>query len=183
MDRCTKLLQPFDREKDGRVFTCKDCGFAACFDCDKPEHKGETCREHCDRLSTVHAKSEHATHEEYRNCPSCDLLFDTERCGYTPCKCGYRFCSGCMIPWVGMGSAYTGGKEAHGQDCLYRTRDRPSRHSVEGRFREPDDVQARIDQKDLDNENKREAKRARLSTSTQPEAKNKWEGNEARLLM
>ena len=164
MDRCTKLLQPFDREIDGRVFTCKDCGFQACFDCDKPEHKGETCREYCDRLHAIHAGSENATHEEYRSCPSCDLLFDTEKCGFTQCRCGYRFCSGCMIPWVGMGSAYTGGKEAHGQDCLYRTRDRPSKHSVKRRFKEPDDVQARIDQKDLDNENKRKAKRARFST-------------------
>ena len=69
-----------------------------------------------------------------------------------------------MIPWVGMGSAYTGGKEAHGEDCLYRTRDRPSKHSIKRRFEEPADVQARIDQRDLDNKNKREAKKARLST-------------------
>jgi hypothetical protein len=69
-----------------------------------------------------------------------------------------------MIPWVGMGSAYTGGKEAHGQHCLYRTRDRPSKHSVKRRFEEPADVQARIDQKDFENEIRREAKKARLSS-------------------
>jgi hypothetical protein len=71
-----------------------------------------------------------------------------------------------MIPWVGEDSAYTGGKEAHGEECLYRTRDRPSEHAVKRRFVEPDDVQARIDQKDIDNKTKLEAKKAKLSTQT-----------------
>jgi hypothetical protein len=164
MNRCTKFLQPFDRKKDGRVFTCKDCGFQACFDCDKPEHKGETCREFKDRLRTSHGAAEDLTYEAFRNCPSCDMMFDTERCGYTKCECGWRFCSGCMIPWVGIGSAYTGGKEAHGEECVYRNRDRPSTHCVKRRFKEPDDVQARIDQKDRENEIRREAKKARFST-------------------
>lgn len=171
MDRCTKALQPFDRDKDGRVFTCKDCGFRACVDCDKPEHLNETCREYRDRLYTAHATAENATHTAFRNCPSCTMLFDTERCGFTACKCGYRFCSGCMIPWVGENSAYTGGKEAHGDDCVYRIRDRPSEHALKRRFKETDEVQARIDQKDLENEIRREAKKARLSTQKKPKAK------------
>jgi hypothetical protein len=173
MNRCTKLLQPFDREKDGRVFTCKDCNFQTCTNCDKPEHSNETCREYLDRLRTVHAAAEDATHASFRNCPSCDALFDTEGCGFTQCRggpgdnmtgCGYRFCSRCMIPWVGEDSAYTGGKEAHGEDCLYRNRDRPSDHALKRRFKEPDDVQARIDQKDLENEIKREAKKAKKTS-------------------
>ena len=167
MNRCTKVLQPFDRGKDGRVFACKDCGFEACFDCDKPEHKDETCREYRDRLYSTHADAENATHSAFRTCPSCDLLFDTDGCGYTLCKCGYRFCSGCMIPWVGEGSAYTGGKEAHGEDCVYRNRDRPSEHALKRRFKEPDDVQARIDQKDLKNKIRLEAKKAKTSGGRQ----------------
>jgi len=162
MNRCTKLLQPFDREKDGRIFTCKNCNFQACFGCDKPEHPNETCRKYLDRLHTIHAAPEDATHEAFRSCPSCDMLFDTEKCGFTQCECGYRFCSGCMVPWVGIMSAYTGGKEAHGDDCVYRNRDRPSKHSVKRRFQETDEVQARIDEKDLKNKNRREAKKARL---------------------
>ena len=145
------------------MFTCKDCGFQVCVDCDKPEHSNETCREYLDRLRTAHAAAEDATHETYRSCPSCTSLFETEKCGFTQCECGWRFCSGCMIPWVGIGSAYIGGKEAHGDDCLYRTRDRPSKHSVKRRFEEPAEVQARIDQKDLKNKNRLEAKKARLS--------------------
>lgn len=66
-----------------------------------------------------------------------------------------------MIPWVGEGSAYLGGKEAHGKDCLYRKRDRPSKHSLKRRFQEADDVQARIDAKDMSNKEKREAKKAK----------------------
>lgn len=66
-----------------------------------------------------------------------------------------------MIPWVGEGSAYLGGKEAHGEDCLYRKRDRPSEHSLKRRFQEADDVQARIDVKDMSNKMKREAKKAK----------------------
>lgn len=164
MNRCTRLLQPFDRETNGRVFTCKDCAYEACVDCDKPEHKNETCHAYRERLSVAHAAAEQKTHEAFKSCPSCDMLFDTEKCGFTQCKCGYRFCSGCMIPWVGEGSAYLGGKAAHGQGCLYLTRDRPSKHSLKRRFQEADDVQARIDQKDLVNKNRREAKKARVAT-------------------
>jgi hypothetical protein len=75
-----------------------------------------------------------------------------------------------MIPWVGEGSAYLGGKSAHGEGCLYLTRDRPSKHSLKRRFEEPADVQARIDQKDLDNKNKREAKKARVEVDVRPKA-------------
>ena len=72
-----------------------------------------------------------------------------------------------MIPWVGEGSAYTGGREAHGEGCVYRTRDRPSEHALKRRFEEPDDVQARIDQKDLKNKIRREAKKAKTSGGRQ----------------
>ena len=164
-------LQPFDREKDGRVFTCKDCNFQSCVNCDKSEHSNETCREYRDRLYSIHAKAENATHSAFSNCPSWDALSETEGCGFTQCRggphdnrtgCGYRFCSGCRISWVGEGSAYTVGKEAHGEDCLCRSRDRPSEHALKRRFKELDDVQARIDQKDLKNKIRREAKKARL---------------------
>jgi hypothetical protein len=172
MNRCTDNLQPFDRETDGRVFSCKDCGFQSCADCDKPEHQNETCREYRDRLNAVHAAAENATRNAFANCPNCDVLFEKEGCRYVWCEsCKYRFCAGCMIPWVGEGSAYTGGKEAYGEDCLYRTRDRPSEHALKRRFREPDDVQARIDQKDVENETKREAKKAKLAAQTEPKAK------------
>jgi hypothetical protein len=75
-----------------------------------------------------------------------------------------------MIPWVGEGSAYLGGKAAHGEGCLYLTRDRSSKHSLKRRFDEPKDVQARIDQKDLDNKNKREAKKAIVEVDVRSEA-------------
>jgi hypothetical protein len=162
MNRGTRDLQPFDRSKDGRMFTCKDCATQTCVDCDKPEHTRVACSTYQERLSAVHGAAEQAIHKAFKSCPSCDALFETEGCRFTKCKCGYRFCSGCMIPWVGEGSAYLGGKAAHGEGCLYLTRDRPSKHSLKRRYEEPKDVQARIEQKDLDNRNKREAKKARV---------------------
>jgi hypothetical protein len=170
MNRCTKTLQPFNRSQDGRVFTCRNCATQTCVDCDKPEHKNETCSTYRERLSAIHGAAEQATHTAFKSCPSCDGLFETEGCGFTKCECGYRFCSGCMIPWVGEGSAYLGGKAARGEGCVYLTRDRPSKHSLKRRFEEPVDVQARIDQKDLDNTTKREAKKARVEVEVRPKA-------------
>jgi hypothetical protein len=162
MNRCTKVLQFFNSSQDGRVFTCKNCASQTCVDCDRPEHKNESCSTYRERQSAIHGAAERKTHKAFKCCPSCDMLFDKEKCQFTQCKCGYRFCSGCMIPWVGEGSAYLAGKAAHGEGCPYLTRDRPSEHSLKRRFQEPADVQARIDQRDLDNKNKREAKRVRV---------------------
>lgn len=140
MDRCTKKKQPFDREKDGRVFTCSDCGYQTCADCDKPEHKDETCSDYKDRLSARHAGDEQASQralEAYKTCPDCRVPFTKDKCGFTQCSlCAYRFCSGCMIPWVGNRSAYSDGKKAHLEGCVYRTRDKESKHGLKRRFQE-----------------------------------------------
>lgn len=94
------------------------------------------------------------------------MLFDKEMCGFTVCECKFRFCSRCIAPWVGEGSAYLWGKEAHGEWCLYRTRDSPSKHSLVNRFQETDEVQARIDERKRDNKVKLEAKKATEATKT-----------------
>lgn len=174
MDRCTHSLQPFDRETDGRVFTCSDCGYQTCVDCDRPEHKNESCLDYRARMDTVHARAEQMTHGTFDSCPDCDMLFDKEGCGFVVCEhCKHRFCSRCMALWVGERSAYLWGKEAHEERCLYRTRDSPSKHSLGNRFQETDEVQARIDERKLVNEMKLEARKATGATTTNKVAKAK----------
>lgn len=151
MARCTSLRQPFDREKEGRVFICSSCGFQVCVDCDRPEHVDESCEKYHARQTELHATAEQQTRDLFKSCPSCDATIEPEKCGYTQCHCGYRFCSRCMIPWVGEGSAYMLGKEAHGEGCLCRARDKQSRHGLGHRFKDPEDVQERNDARDAAN--------------------------------
>ncbi|KAI5363014.1 hypothetical protein Slin14017_G066950 [Septoria linicola] len=33
--------------------------------------------------------------------------------------CGFRFCSGCLVPWVGSGSVYLKGRLAHLPSCKH----------------------------------------------------------------
>lgn len=104
----------------------------------------ETCAEYRNRVvqAPQHADAEAATLEAFDKCPSCDTFFVLEGedgrsagCGYTQCTaCGYRFCSRCLIPWVGESSAYLGGRKAHLRGCLYRTRDKDSKHALSRRF-------------------------------------------------
>jgi len=61
------------------------------------------------------------------------------------CKaCQFRFCDRCKIPWVGDGSAYLGGKGAHGAKCLYRTRETESTHGLSDRYSNGDDTDAEL---------------------------------------
>ncbi|KAM0716942.1 hypothetical protein Q7P37_006794 [Cladosporium fusiforme] len=168
MARCTRLRQAFDREKDGRVFTCVHCGFEACYDCDHPEHKNESCDEYLHRHRTIHGDAEDLTRKAYMTCPDCTAAIETEKAScHTLCDCGYRFCSACMIPWVGQGSAYLHGKEAHRPGCKYRTRDAESKHSLSGRWQQTEDVQQRLSIKKESNRIKNEArKRTRAETSS-----------------
>lgn len=122
MNHCDrfKTVQAYEREKDGRIFTCADCKFQVCTDCDGPEHTGETCAKYKQRLPNVHSEAEMQTHKAYKSC----TLVETEKASYhTQCDCGYHFCSSCMVNWVGEGSAYFAGKEAHLPGCRYRSRD------------------------------------------------------------
>lgn len=131
-DRCKGadcVFQDHDREKDGRVFRCKDCSFQTCIDCDRPEHTDETCDQYQTRIysNTSHSKAEAKTSEACRQCPDCTACFIvTTGCGHVRCDCGYRFCSDCLIPWVGEGSAYLGGRWAHKESCHYRGREEVS---------------------------------------------------------
>lgn len=134
MNRCTSFHQPHNRETDGRVFTCATCAFAVCTDCDRPEHLGETCDEYTTRHGTVHGDAEAKTYAAFRACPSCKALFTKDKCGFTQCNCGFRFCSGCMVPWVGVGSVYDKGRLAHGEACRYRTREKESKHGLKHKF-------------------------------------------------
>lgn len=57
------------------------------------------------------------------------------------------------------------GKEAHGEGCLCRARDKQSRHGLGHRFKDPEDVQERNDARDAANKLKRETKNADLGES------------------
>lgn len=178
MNRCTKpgLRQAFDRQKDGRVFTCAHCDLQVCIDCDRPEHVDETCAEYGLRLFAVHGDAEAETSANFRYCPSCNVTYDHEGCGYTECRsCKHRFCDHCMVPWVGEGSVYSAGKEAHGEGCLYRTRDRTSKYALKHRFQETEEVLQRIAVQDKANKAKLEARKtggSKASSTQAPAPKN-----------
>ena len=113
MNRCNeskKTVQPYDREKNSRIFTCASCKFQVCTSCDRPEHTAETCHEYKSRLAAFHSEAEIQTHKAYKSCPECNTLVELEKAScYTQCNCGYQFCSSCMVNWVGEGSAYLAG--------------------------------------------------------------------------
>ena len=150
MYRCdgSKTVQPYDREQDGRIFSCAVCTFQVCTDCDRPEHTSETCLEYKSRLAAVHSEAETQTHKAFKSCPDCDTLvvLDKASC-YTQCHCGYQFCSSCLVNWVGEGSAYLAGKEAHWEGCKYRLRDAESKHSLGNRWQQTGEVQERLEVK------------------------------------
>ncbi|GAB1744423.1 hypothetical protein NU219Hw_g1701t1 [Hortaea werneckii] len=137
-------LQEHDREADGNLFACEDCGFETCVDCDRPRHDGEACSALQSRLGLLHPLPE--VHERVKGhavgvCPGCNSYFIVvEGCGYTACTaCKYRFCEICMLPWVGEGGGYLLGPMAHGyrrdgRDCKYRSREYPSAHTIKNRF-------------------------------------------------
>jgi hypothetical protein len=150
MHRCDgfKTVQPYDREADGRIFTCADCKFQVCTDCDRPEHTDESCLEYKSCLAALHSEAGKKTYKAFMSCPDCDTLVEPEKSNcYTQCACGYQFCSKCLVNWVGVGSAYLAGKEAHSEDCKYRLRDADSKHSLGNRWQQTGEVQGRLEVK------------------------------------
>jgi hypothetical protein len=152
MARCKGSLQgtqAYDREKDGRVFTCHHCSFRVCTDCDRPEHTNESCEEYRERQQKSHGHAEALTLQNFKTCPDCTATIQPEKSNcHTQCEsCGYQFCSRCMVPWVGEGSAYLLGKEAHTGECKYRTRDAESKHSLGNRWEQTKAVQERLSAK------------------------------------
>ncbi|TKA72696.1 hypothetical protein B0A55_06489 [Friedmanniomyces simplex] len=143
------ILQDHDREAR-RVFGCKFCNFATCTVCDRPEHSGETCEAYQSRtgmqedLPTVQQSGGRLIKRDaIKNCPNCDVywMLGDGGCGYVKCNaCQFRFCQRCLVPWVGSGSAYLVGREAHGIDdtdgkvCSYRYRATVSGHALQNRF-------------------------------------------------
>ncbi|KAI7083829.1 hypothetical protein KC356_g7254 [Hortaea werneckii] len=137
-------LQQHDRDTDGNLFACEDCGFETCVDCDRPRHDGEPCSALQSRLGLLQPLPE--VHERVNGravgvCPSCNSYFIVEYgCGFTTCTaCKHRFCEACMLPWVGEGGGYLLGPTAHGyrrdgKECLYRSRECPSTHTIKNRF-------------------------------------------------
>lgn len=137
-------LQQHDRDTDGNLFACEDCGFETCVDCDRPRHDGEACSALQSRLGLLHPLPE--VHERVDSravgvCPSCNSYFIIVKgCGYTTCTaCKHRFCESCMLPWVGEGGGCLLGPTAHGyrrdgRECLYRSRACPSTHTIKNRF-------------------------------------------------
>lgn len=149
MNRCTKSLktnQDYNRERDGRVFTCQHCSFQSCFDCDRPEHVDESCDEYRARQEAIHGKAEALTFKVCKTCPDCNATIEPLKSNcHTQCEsCGHQFCSGCMVNWVGEGGAYLLGKEAHTGECKYRTRDAESKHSLGNRWQQTKAVQERL---------------------------------------
>ena len=169
------VLQPHGREIDGRVFVCRFCAFASSLDCERPEHDGETCAAYQARvaLATHHAEAEAASAAAFARCPQCACFWEwhpkgNKGCNYTVCEnCKFRFCAGCLIPWVGDGSAYLGGKEAHGEGCKYRDRDAESKHTLKNRFEPPPEVKARLEEASV---GKEEKKKERVEKKRKAEA-------------
>jgi hypothetical protein len=150
MHRCDGFMtvQPYDREADGRIFTCADCKFQVCTDCDRPEHTSETCLEYESRLAAIHSEDEIKTHEAFKSCPDCKTLVEPEKAScYTQCACGFQFCSSCLVNWVGAGSAYLAGKEAHSPRCKYRLRDAENKHLLGNRWQQTGEVQETLEVK------------------------------------
>lgn len=147
--------QSFDREKDGRVFTCNDCKFQTCVDCDRPEHPDKTCEEIQFRLRNDPAEIATVTSTKWLMCPECGVTGEPDGgCGYIQCVgtetlggCGHRFCSHCRINWVGDKSAYAGGQAAHANDCPYRNRGWDSTHNLTHRFQLSDEAEKKKKEK------------------------------------
>jgi hypothetical protein len=146
MGGCPRERQSFEREKDGRVFTCKRCGSRTCVDCDRPEHVGENCDEYQARTMrapthvTAGAPSRQIL-QAYKRTPCCDTPFQRERCNYIVCvACKFQFCSDCLVPWVGEHGALTNGKDAHKHGCHYKAMEKSSTHTLKHRFEENRDV-------------------------------------------
>lgn len=173
MNRCTKISQDFEREKGGRVFTCANCAFQVCVDCDHPEHAGETCREYQTRMASVHGAAEQKTRDAYQSCPICDVTVDARRCGSVQCNCGYRFCSRCMILWVGVVSAYLWKKQAHRQRCKYHWRDDPSAHTLKHRFLDEEGHARKVARRKANREAKETEKPRSESSYVEPDPKKK----------
>ena len=164
MNRCKDSLktnQDYDRDRDGRVFTCQHCHFQVCFDCDRPEHVDESCSEYRERQEATHGAAEARTFKVYKTCPDCKATIKPLKSNcHTQCEsCGYRFCSGCMVHWVGEGSAYLLGKEAHLGKCKYRTRDAESTHSLGNRWKQTNAVQQRLGAKAEEKRVRRETRK------------------------
>lgn len=164
MNRCKDSLktnQDYDRDRDGRVFTCQHCHFQVCFDCDRPEHVDESCSEYRERQEATHGAAEARTFKVYKTCPDCKATIKPLKSNcHTQCEsCGYRFCSGCMVHWVGEGSAYLLGKEAHLGKCKYRTRDAESTHSLGNRWKQTNAVQQRLSAKAEEKRVRRETRK------------------------
>ena len=152
-------LQDHDREADGRVFACGFCDFHTCVDCDRPEHDDETCEGHRTRVvfDQKHVKDESDTSAAYKRCLSCEVVVVWEKgCGYTQCDaCQSRFCSRCLILWVGENSDYLEGKAGRVESCLYRVRDADSKHTLKRRFQPDRETQKRLDGKEYVKRQKR----------------------------
>lgn len=148
-------FQPYDRERNGRVFTCAYCNFATCTDCDLPEHHGETCSEQKARIasSTGHARDEALAAkalQSFARCPCCTTPYfvSSGDCNFLSCMaCKYRFCGGCDAAWTGDGSHYFLGKEAHKAGCHNRERLVPTKYGYLNRWQESVEVEATLSAK------------------------------------
>ncbi|KAK4977188.1 hypothetical protein LTR42_003236 [Elasticomyces elasticus] len=141
-------LQRHHRETDGRIFSCEYCNFATCVDCDRPEHCGESCTEYQHRtgiLQELPMVIHKYKKDTIKPCPGCKVywMLGDSGCGYVKCDaCQHRFCSRCLVPWVGEGSAYLLGPKAHGIDpadykpCAYGQRKnmKISKHALVKRY-------------------------------------------------
>jgi hypothetical protein len=63
-----------------------------------------------------------------------------------------------MVNWVGEGSAYPAGKEAHLPGCKYRLRDAESKYSLVNRWQHTGEVQRRLYAKALARQKRKRSK-------------------------
>ena len=122
-------------------------------DCDRPEHDNETCDEYHARAvnQPQHLRAEAATAGKFDRCPNiaCGAFWEWESkkkgCGHTKCAaCKFQFCGICMLPWVGEGSAYLLGKEAHGEGCRYRKKEAESGYGLKRRHESDEQGRKRL---------------------------------------
>ncbi|KAI6796710.1 hypothetical protein KC332_g9843 [Hortaea werneckii] len=159
-------LQEHDRETDGNLFACEDCGFETCVDCDRPRHDGEPCPALQTRLGLLQPLPE--VHERIDGhavgvCPSCNSYFIiVEGCGDYPSTHTIK-------------NRFVGQREAFDAHMEQRKQKRPKKATKakkeDGDVKTPDDDKCDDDHPGTSQQPKRRKRKAETSTQGAGSAK------------